>query len=253
MNTATHAPPTATPLTPTPPGGTHPVTGGQLAPTHRNTGRIIGALFLVGFLTYGTGGILTTSILDPDDVIGSVAAHQTAVALGAVLMLTVAAVDIGKSVLFFPLLGRSGRRTALTYLSAMVMEVTVMAVGAVALLSLVPLSDQVQSGGASASVAQSLGIFAVDFNDVAYQCGQAVVAVGAFFLTVFLYRTAMAPRFLALWGAIGYVLHLTGAVAELFGLHISMFLLIPGGLFEVTFGIWLLVNGITSRTDRTEG
>jgi hypothetical protein len=27
----------------------------------------------------------------------------------------------------------------------------------------------------------------------------------------------------------------------------SMFLLIPGGLFEVTFGIWLLVRGLAAH------
>jgi hypothetical protein len=226
---------------------TLPVPDESLTAADRNTGRIIGALFLIGFLTYGTGGILTTSILSDGDVVGSVAAHQTAFALGAVLMLTVVAIDIAKAVLFYPLLGRPGRRTALAYLAGMIVEVTLMAVGVVALLSLLPLGDQVQSGASSTALGQTVGTFAVDLNDVAYQSGQAVLTVGAFFLTVFLYRSRMVPRFLAAWGAIGYVLHFAGAVAELFGAHISMFLLVPGGLFEVTFGIWLLINGITSR------
>jgi hypothetical protein len=84
---------------------------------------------------------------------------------------------------------------------------------------------------------------------LAYQAGQAAVAVGAFFLSVLLYRARLVPRFLAMWGAIGYVLHFAGATAELFGIHISMFLLIPGGLFELTFAIWLLVKGLASRDD----
>jgi hypothetical protein len=234
-------------LTATPPTTTRPVPHERLAPSHRNTGRIIGALFLAGFLTYGTGGILTTSILDAGDVVGSVAAHQTTFALGAVLMLTVAAVEIGKAVLFFPLLGQPGRRTALVYLASMIVEVTLMAVGVVALLSLLPLGDQVQSGASSTDLGQTLGTFAVDVNDLAYQSSQAAVAVGAFLLTVFLYRSRMVPRLLAAWGAIGYVLHFAGAVAELFGLHISMFLLIPGGLFEVTFAIWLLGRGLAAH------
>ncbi len=237
---------TATPLTA--PAATIDEPAAGPAP---HAGRIIGVLFLAGFLTYGTGGILTTSILDARDVVGSVAGHQTAFILGAVLMLTVAAVDIGKAVLFFPLLGRPGRRSALAYLAGMVVEVTLMAVGVVALLSLVPLSNQVQSGSSSAALGQTLGTFAVDLNDLAYQSGQAAVAVGAFFLTVFLYRSRMLPRFLAVWGVIGYVLHVAGAVAELFGLHISMFTLVPGGLFEVTFGIWLLVRGHTALPPRS--
>src|SRR3954453_5999042 len=247
MNAATDAQLTATPPTTAQPG-----TGERPARTHMSTGRIIGALFLAGFLTYGTGAIITTSITEPSDVIGSVAAHQSAFAIGAVLMLTVGAVEIGKAVLFFPVLGRPGRRTALAYLASMVVEVTLMAVGVVALLTLVPLGDPVQSGATSGALGQTLGTFALDLNDLAYQAGQATVAVGAFFLSVFLYRTRLVPRFLAMWGAIGYLLHLTGATAELLGIHISMFLLIPGGLFELAFATRVLVR-FTSRTDSPTG
>ena len=47
------------------------------------------------------------------------------------------------------------------------------------------------------------------------------------------------------WGFVGYALHLTGAAAEIFGAPISLVLLIPGGIFEVTLAIWLLVKGFT--------
>src|SRR4051794_7025701 len=205
-----------TPIAPAPPSTTQPSTVDQRADGHRNTGRIIGALFLAGFLTYGTGAVLTTSVVDPGDVVQSVSAHQTTFLLGAVLMLTVAAVEIGKAVLFFAPLGRRGRRTALAYLSAMVVEVALMAVRGIALMSIVPLGDQVQSGVTSVGVGQSLGTLAVNINDLAYQTGQATVAAGAFVLCVFLYRSRMVPRFLAMWGVIGYLVHFAGAAAELF-------------------------------------
>jgi hypothetical protein len=38
---------------------------------------------------------------------------------------------------------------------------------------------------------------------------------------------------------------MAGAAAELFGAPISLVLLIPGGIFEVTLAIWLLVKGFT--------
>lgn len=221
----------------------------EAAGSLRSSGRLIGALFLAGFVTYGTGGLLTTSILDEGDVLGSVSAHHSGFVLGAVLMLTVVAVDIGKAVLFFPILGRSGRRPALSYLAGIIVEVTLMAVGVLSLLSLVPLGEQVESGTSSASLGQSLGTLAMDANDLAYQTGQAALAVGAFFLCLFLYRTRMVPRALAMWGVVGYVLHFSGATAELLGIHISMYLLIPGGLFELAFALWLIARGMTGRTD----
>ena len=222
-------------------------TGGRFAKT---SGRLIGALFLAGFLTYGTGFALVNTVVDTPDILTGVSAGQTALALGAFLMLLTTAVDIGKAVLFFPLIEGHGRRTALTYLSAMIFEVALMAVGALFLLSLVPLSEQLATGEIGEGAAQSLANLAVDANTIAYQIGQAGLAFGAFFLCVLLHRTQMVPRWMAMWGAIGYVLHFSGAVAELFGAEISLVLLIPGGLFELTLGGWLLVKGLRPGTRR---
>jgi hypothetical protein len=47
----------------------------------------------------------------------------------------------------------------------------------------------------------------------------------------------------AVLGLAGYALHMLGAIFELFGLHISMVMLVPGGIFEVWLGVWLIVRG----------
>lgn len=205
--------------------------------------RIIGALFLLGFVTYGVGWALAGSAADAPDVLAGVSAHETALVLGVFLMLLNTAVDLGKAVLFFPVLESHGKRTALTYLATMIFEVSMLAVGALSLLSLVPLAHRVDDGQVTGDVARTLAALAVDANAMAYQVGQAGLAFGAVFLCVLLYRTRLVPRWLAGWGAVGYVIHFAGAGAEIVGAHLSMLLLIPGGLFELTFGIWLLVRG----------
>ena len=230
-----------------------PSAAGTVADTSSRAGRLIGGLFLAGFLTYGVGFALVSSVVDAPDLLAGVSAAKTTLALGAVLMLLTSAVDIGKAVLFYPIVEPHGKRTALTYVSAMVFEVALMAVGALFLLALVPLSEQLAAGEVDADLAASLGALAVDSNAIAYQIGQAGLAFGAFFLCVLLYRTGMVPRFLALWGAIGYVIHFAGAVAELLGSHVSLVLLIPGGLFELTFGVWLLVKGLRTGVPTRAG
>ena len=70
-----------------------------------------------------------------------------------------------------------------------------------------------------------------------------MLASGALFLVALLLRSGLVPRWLALLGIVGYGLHLTGATAELFGLHISLFLLVPGALFEVGLAFWLIIKG----------
>ena len=207
------------------------------------TSRLIGALFLAGFVIYGTGSILVSSVVDGPDFLAGVSSRQTALALGAFLMIATTAVDIGKAVFFFPVLERHGRRTAVAYLATMVFEMAMMTVGVLALLMLVPLADRAdQLGG---DTAQGLASLAVDTNEMAYQIGQLSLAFGCLFLCALLFRTGLVPRWLAGWGFIGYALHMAGAAAEIFGAPISLVLLIPGGIFEVTLAIWLLVKGFT--------
>ncbi len=52
-----------------------------------------------------------------------------------------------------------------------------------------------------------------------------------------------SPQWLAGWGVIGYALHVAGAIAEIFGIPISLIILIPGGLFELALAFWLLIKG----------
>jgi hypothetical protein len=65
--------------------------------------RWIGALFLLGFASYGTGFGLVTSVLDVPDFLSTISTHRTTLVLGALLMLSNSAVDVGKGVLFFPI------------------------------------------------------------------------------------------------------------------------------------------------------
>src|SRR5690349_8285210 len=103
--------------------------------------RVIGSLFLLGFVFYGTGSLLMVSLTGGDGFLADVPSHKVTLVVAGLLMLANTATDIGKAVLFFPVVDRYGRRTALAYLGTMVFEVAVMAVGVLALLTLAPLAD----------------------------------------------------------------------------------------------------------------
>jgi hypothetical protein len=208
--------------------------------------RLIGALFLAGFVIYGTGSILVNSVLEGTDFLKNVDTMQTTLALGAFLMIATTAVDIGKAVIFYPVLERQGKRTAVAYLATMVFEMAMMTVGVLALLMVIPLAEQSSDGRLDAGVAQALGSLAVDANETAYQVGQLSLAFGALFLTVLLLRTGLVPTWLAGLGVVGYATHLVGAAAEIFGVPISLVLLVPGAIFELALAAWLLTKGFTA-------
>ncbi len=200
--------------------------------------RMIGALFLLGFLFYGVGSGLATSLVGGSNFLSTIAASQTLLVIGAFLMFLNTGVDVGKGVLFYPILEKHSKRTALAYLATMIVEVVLLAIGVLALLLIVPLARHAGEAGA-----QTLGAILVQTNATAYQMGEMSLGVGAIFLCVLLFRTQLIPRWLAISGLIGYPILVAGTIAEIFGIHIGLYLTIPGFFFELVLPFWLFFKG----------
>jgi len=136
--------------------------------TVRRTARIVGVLFLAGFLAYGVGNLIATGIVRSADRNGSTALFVT-------------------------------------------------------------------------------GSAAIHANSVFYNVAEAGLGIGSLFFCALLFRTGLVPRFLAVWGFIGYACFAGGTLLELFGVAgAGLVGATPGGLFEVTFGIWLIARGFAS-------
>jgi hypothetical protein len=206
--------------------------------------RLIGALFLLGFLSYGGGFSLVASLTAAPDFLSTIPAHQTLLITGAFLMLLNTLVDVAKGVLFFPILEKHGKRTALAYLAAMIIEVVLLTAGVLALLTIAPLAQQaVDAGQASAGWAGALGSLAVQSNAMAYNIGEISLGVGAIFLCALMLRTRLVPGWLSISGLIGYPILIAGCVAEIFGIHIGTLCTIPGMFFELALPFWLMIKG----------
>ena len=187
----------------------------------RRTARIVGVLFLAGYLAYGVGSVIATGNADRS---GSTALFVT----GAALMLLNSAFVIGIGVLMFPVLRTHSKATAAGYLGTRIFEGVVLAIGVVCLIVL--------SGDA-----------ATDANSVCYNVAEAGLGIGSLFFCALLFRTGLVPRFLAVWGFIGYAAFAVGNLLELFGVAgAGLVGAIPGGLFELTFGVWLIARGFAS-------
>ena len=88
---------------------------------------------------------------------------------------------------------------------------------------------------------------AIHANSVFYNVAEAGLGIGSLFFCALLFRTKLVPRFLAVWGFIGYACFAVGKLLELFGVAgAGLVGAIPGGLFELTFGIWLIARGFAS-------
>src|SRR3954464_658081 len=190
----------------------------------RRTARIVGVLFLAGFLAYGVGSLIAAGIVRSADRSGSTALFAT----GAALMLLNSAFVIGIGVLMFPILRAHNKAIAAGYLGTRIFEGVVLAIGVVSLIVLT-------------------GSAAIDANSAFYNVAEAGLGIGSLFFCALLFRTGLVPRFLAVWGFIGYACFAGGTLLELFGVAgAGLVGAIPGGLFELTFGVWLIARGFAS-------
>jgi len=179
----------------------------------RTIARTVGTLMLAAFLLYGIGSSIATT--------ASPGALLTA---GSVMMLlnSVAVVAIGA--LMLPVLRPQAPAVAVGYLATRIFEGGFLAVGAVALLM------------ASAGT-----------NFLAYNIAMAGLGIGSLFFCVALYRSRLVPRFLAVWGFVGYASFAAGCFLELAGVAgAGLISTVPGGLFEIFFAIWLIARGFGS-------
>src|SRR3954454_7490956 len=190
----------------------------------RRTARIVGILFLAGYLAYGVGSLIATGVVRSDDPSSSTALFV----VGAALMLLNSAFVIGIGVLLFPILRVHNEAIAAGYLGTRIFEGVVLAIGVVSLVVLT-------------------GSAAIHANSVFYDVAEAGLGIGSLFFCALLFRTRLIPRFLAAWGFIGYACFAGGTLLELFGVAgAGLVGAIPGGLFELTFGIWLIARGFAS-------
>ena len=98
------------------------------------------------------------------------------------------------------------------------------------------------------------GSEAKNANAVFYNVAEAGLGIGSLFFCALLFRTALVPRFLAVWGFIGYACFAAGNLLELFGVAgAGIVAAIPGGLFELTFAIWLIARGFASAATVRSG
>jgi len=160
----------------------------------RRTARIVGALFLAGYVAYGVGSLVATPIVDSGDRGDSTALFAT----GAALMLLNSAIVIGIGVLMLPILRPHNKAVAAGYLGTRIFEGVVLALGVVSLIVLT-------------------GSDAIDANAVFYSVAEAGLGIGSLFFCALLFRTALVPRWLAVWGFIGYACFAAGNLLELFG------------------------------------
>ena len=184
---------------------------------------------------------------DTDYILG--AGDDTRVTLGALLEIFLMIGNVGTAVVMFPILRRYSETLSLSYVASRTIEATIIGVGAISLLSVVTLRDDLAASiGADGTSLNIAGQSLVAIHDWTFLLGPGFcVGVNGILLGWMMYRTGLMPPRLAMLGVIGGPLIFLSAIAVLFGVYeqdgLHALFSIPEGAFELAFAIYLIVKG----------
>ncbi len=236
--------------------------------TNRRAAIFVGIMFICATVSAMLGLLyFYPPILTGTDYLITGAAHANQVVLGALMELVTACTAIGTAVGLFPVLRPYGERIALGHLLFRFFEAVVIAVGVVAVLSLLTLSqDFVAAGTPDASAYHAAGTLLHAVYKWTFMLGPLFfLGINTFMYSTLLYKSRLVPRPLAVWGLTGATLVFGYALLVMFGVAVQgvglpMLLALPIGIFEMVFAGWLIVKGFNpaaiasapARTGRNE-
>jgi hypothetical protein len=222
--------------------------------SQRRAELVIAALFLLTAATSIPAAFVLDPMLTVSNYLAGIFPNKAALVLDALLWSFNNIGVVFIAVFALPLLRTLDETLAVGYLACRIIEGTIMMVGIVATLLLIPLSQEFLAAGAPQhswfltlgdvlKQARSLGLTGLSLP---------MLGLGGVLFTWLLLRYRLVPRWISVVGLIGYGVLIPGSIAGLFGLiDVSPggnvpFLALPVAVFEIILlPFWLVIRGFT--------
>jgi hypothetical protein len=214
---------------------------------YRTTAIVVGILYLAGMIIGIAGNLLIQSILGAPDYLSTLSANSMKVAIGAMLWLMTVGGDAAHGVLMFPVLKQHNEGIASGYLGFRIVDAVFIGIHVLVVLIQIPIgSEYLKAGVQNTFYLQALSTVFILVSQYAYQIGMIFVGLSGLILCYSFYRSRLVPKPVAVWGLFGYATILCGSVLEVLGFDLHLIHTIPGGLWELFIGAWLLSKGFSS-------
>ena len=219
--------------------------------TYGNNAKIAGILFLAAIVT-GVLSVPSLGIIEESDYLTQVAANETQLIIGVLLIAAMAFACAGIAIWLYPALKEHNQALALTAVGFRLIEAILFVVGATVLLPLLPLSQAyVAAGAPDTSHFQALGDFILAFHhSLGSETGAIAFCLGALMYYTLFYQSELIPRWLSGWGFIAAAMHLVAVFLVIFGSDPfstpTLVLNLPILLNELVLAGWLIAKGFNT-------
>ena len=213
---------------------------------------VIAALFVLTAATSISAAFALDPMLNVPNYLAGIFPNKAAFVLDALLWSFNNIGIVFIAVFAFPVLRTLDEALAVGYLASRIIEGTIMMVGIIAMLLLIPLSQQFLQAGAPQNSwfltegfvlkqARLLGLTGLSLP---------MLGLGGLIFTWLLFRFRLVPRWISVIGLIGYGVLIPGGIAGLFGLidvspggNVPL-LALPVAVFEIILlPFWLVFRG----------
>ena len=217
-----------------------------MQPTKKQ-GRIVGVLFvliiLLGSTSLNFRG-LNSSLLGADDLLQQVFEQSFQMKLSILLNLTAGLLWLGIAIYLYPFVKNISRALAMWYVGLWIIQFGAALMGDIAHLSLINLSQQVQS-----VTTTDLNVYntmaKVLINE--YFWGHFFSLMGyssaTFLLFTAFFKGQWIPRFISIWGMVAMTSVFSASVAQLLDIKVSFWFYQQNGIHFIFLTLWLLIFG----------
>jgi len=224
--------------------------------TYRKTSIVVGLLFIIGTVAGISSGVVTRPILGDSDYLAAVAANESSMVLGALLILVMGFPLAMIPVMMFPIFRKYNEPLALgAVVFRGVLEAVTYIVLATCWLLLIPVGQGfVNASAADAATFQALGTLITKTGYWTEHILALVFTIGALMLYWLFFKTKLIPRWLALWGFVGAILYFVAPIANMFDpQHLALSLgvkwgnlMAPLAIQEMVFALWMIIKGFNT-------
>jgi hypothetical protein len=216
--------------------------------TNRRSAVAAGVLFIIATVAdVISRAALLSPVLGLPDPLAAVAANETRVVLGAVLLFVGAAAAGGIAIAMYPVMRGHGEALALGSVGFRLIESTFYLGVVACLVILVAMGEKAASSGDPAAFAVPVTLV-LAAREALGQVGVLAFAVGATMYYWLLYRSRLVPRWLSAWGLVAVASLVVSVVLVISGVVEPMsqpqiLLAAPIGVQEMVLAGWLIAKG----------
>jgi hypothetical protein len=222
--------------------------------SYRNTGIIVGLLFIIATVASILGSVFLGSILEAPNYLISVSAYGNQMLIAVIFFLIAATSAVATSFMLFPILRRHIESLAMGYVVLRIFENVFYVIGTLSLLLMLTVSQKYVGGAFDASYYQTLGTLLLALQEWAVLIGTLIFfSLGSLALNYVLYQSKLVPLWLSAWGLIGAVLVFIYGLLGIFGVGMGLtspfaLLAMPIAAQEMVFAVWLIFKGFNPST-----